>query len=67
MQYARLVHDYQWMSFKSRTATPGWAGFSSTPETVPFCLHPNQGAPKDEIKLNEEWTEFTRGVNSPAG
>jgi hypothetical protein len=67
VKYARLLHDFHWMKFKSRTATPGWAGLSSTPETVPLFMHPNNGGPKDDIRLTKEWEKFAERINPPEG
>lgn len=66
MRYARLYHDFQWMSYKSRTATPGWPGLPSTPETVPFFVSPNK-SDKDDVKLNAAWDEYLQELNSERG
>ena len=63
MTYARLLHDFQWMSFKSRTVTPGWPGLPSTPETVPFFVSPNKGD-KDDVKLSDDWINYLQSINS---
>lgn len=60
--YGRLLHDFQWMSYKSRTVTPGWAGLPSTPETVPLWVTPNAG--KDDIKLSQDWVDYIDALNS---
>lgn len=65
MRYARLLHDYHWMKFKSRTVTPGWAGLSSTPETVPLFTSAGSRGAKDDLKLGPAWTDFLKGLNSP--
>ncbi|MCL5429535.1 MAG: hypothetical protein M1347_07055 [Chloroflexi bacterium] len=65
MRYARLLHDYHWMKYKSRTATPGWAGLISTPETVPLFLSAGANSNKDDLKLGIYWTSYLRGLNSP--
>lgn len=67
MRYARLLHDYDWMGYKSRTLTPGWYLFSNTPETVPFKIGMSDGAPKDDIKLTTPWEKYIAGVNPKAG
>ncbi len=61
--YARLLHDFQWMSFKSRTVTPGWPGLPSTPETVPLFISPNK-SDKDDVKLSAEWDTYLQELNS---
>lgn len=66
MTYARFLHDFQWMSFKSRTVTPGWPGLPSTPETVPLYVTPNK-SDKDDVPLNEKWLEYLEGINSSRG
>jgi hypothetical protein len=65
MTYARLLHDFQWMGYKSRTVTPGWPGLPSTPETVPFFVSPN--AEKDDVPLDHRWDEYLRALNSARG
>lgn len=65
MRYARLLHDYQWMKFKSRTVTPGWNGLSSTPETVPLFTSAGARGAKDDLQLGMDWTEFLKSINSP--
>lgn len=61
--YARLKHDYQWMSYKSRTVTPGWGGNPTTPETVP--LYVNSGrADKDDVVLSEAWFKYLDELNN---
>lgn len=67
MRYARLLHDYQWMKFKSRTLTPGWFGFNNTPETVPFKVNPAPNAAKDDYKLPAAWERYVGQVNPKAG
>ncbi|MGH2581758.1 MAG: hypothetical protein ACRDFQ_02525 [Anaerolineales bacterium] len=62
MTYARLLHDFQWMGYKSRTVTPGWPGLPSTPETVPFFRAPGGG--KDDVPLDHRWEEYLRALNS---
>lgn len=62
MPYARLLHDYQWMSYKSRTVTPGWAGLPTTPETVPFFRAPKGG--KDDVPLDDKWRKYLKNLNS---
>ncbi len=67
MRYARLLHDYHWMKYKSRTVTPGWAGLSSTPETVPLFVSAGTRSSKDDLKLNSAWLQYLKGLNSPIG
>ena len=63
MRYARLLHDYHWMKYKSRTVTPGWArSMPSAPETVPLFKSPKGG--KDDLKLGPAWTAYIKGLNS---
>jgi hypothetical protein len=64
--YARLLHDFQWMSYKSRTVTPGWPGLPSTPETVPLFVSPNK-SDKDDVKLSDAWDTYLRAINSERG
>lgn len=64
MRYARLLHDYHWMKYKSRTVSPGWArSMPSAPETVPLFISPKAG--KDDLKLGPAWLEYLSGLNSP--
>lgn len=63
--YARLLHDFQWMSYKSRTVTPGWPGLPSTPETVPFFKAPKGG--KDDVPLDDKWRAYLKELNSARG
>lgn len=65
MRYARLLHDYHWMKFKSRTATPGWPGLSSTPETVPLFTSAGARGAKDDLRLNSGWMKYLEDLNSP--
>lgn len=64
--YARLLHDFQWMSYKSRTVTPGWPGLPSTPETVPLFVSPNK-SDKDDVPLSQEWDNYLRQINNERG
>lgn len=66
MRYARLLHDFQWMPYKSRTITPGWTGLRSTPETVPLFRGPSYSG-KDDIKLSKDWLGYLRAINTPRG
>lgn len=63
MRYARLLHDFQWMKYPSRTVTPGWDGLRSTPETVPLFLTPNPNSHKDDLKLGSAWEEYLEDIN----
>lgn len=66
VRYARLLHDYQWMKYKSRTVTPGWAGLRSTPQTVPLFTNKSLGR-KDDIWLGAAWTEYLKGLHDERG
>jgi hypothetical protein len=67
-EYARLLHDYQWMSYKSRTVSPGWAGLPSTPETVPFYVNSTAGsADKDDVILSTAWDKYLQQLNGERG
>lgn len=66
MRYARLLHDYHWMKFRSRTATPGWSGLASTPETVPLWISAGLWGEKDDLKLETAWMEYLKQLNSAA-
>jgi hypothetical protein len=61
-RYGRLLHDFQWMSFKSRTVSPGWGGLPSTPETVPLWVTAHAG--KDDIKLSKQWVAYIDALNN---
>lgn len=66
MRYARLLHDYHWMKYKSRTVTPGWYGLASTPETVPLFTSAGARGAKDDLRFNSGWLEYLKGLNSEA-
>lgn len=66
MTFARLLHDFQWMGYPSRTVSPGWAGLPSTPETVPFFTSPSKGD-KDDVKLDDAWDRYLRELNGERG
>ncbi|MEX1248559.1 MAG: hypothetical protein WEA61_08750 [Anaerolineales bacterium] len=64
MRYARLLHDFHWMKYPSRTRTPGWAGLRSTPETVPLWVTPRKSSNKDDLPLGPSWEAYLRGINN---
>jgi hypothetical protein len=66
VRYARLLHDYQWMGYKSRTLTPGWPYLPSTPETVPFYVNAGMGE-KDDVRLNNSWDKYLLALNGERG
>jgi hypothetical protein len=66
MTFARLLHDFQWMGYQSRTVSPGWPGLPSTPETVPFFTSPSKGD-KDDVPLDENWDSYLRQINGERG
>lgn len=67
VRYARLLHDFQWMKYPSRTRTPGWVGLRSTPETVPLWVSPGKNSTKDDIPLSKPWKDYLRSLNDDRG